>query len=36
VENLKLTKMVHFRKLEIMYIKQERKYYAKQDKFVNK
>jgi hypothetical protein len=27
---------VHFRKLEIMYIKQDRKYYAKQDKIVNK
>jgi hypothetical protein len=30
---------VHFRKLEIyiyIYIKQERKYYAKQNKFINK
>jgi hypothetical protein len=27
---------VHFRKLEIIYRKQERKYYAKQNKFINK
>jgi hypothetical protein len=33
---LELTKKVHFRKLEIMYTKQERKYYAKQNKFVSK
>jgi hypothetical protein len=33
---LRLTKKMHFRKLEIMYIKPERKYYAKQNKFVNK
>jgi hypothetical protein len=33
---LKLTQKVHFKKLKIIYINQERKYYAKQNKFINK